>query len=217
MFWGRDVPPFPVVSQVKYLESVATDMEYFSMFLDSLALPVVQELRIDMRQGRLPRSSLISLVSRSGCSLQRLALTKCFCHAAELLALFLAIPSLAKLEVNDCPISGNVVLQLLDLSMNASATTLPNLQALKLVDQRGTNLSDLANMVLSRWRHNQSSDSGNRVARLSSITLVFDSCNADVSVLPPNADPEAIPLLRQLIAKGLEMSILNRHRDTFMW
>jgi F-box-like len=214
MFLGRE-PLFPtLVSKVnlKYLEFVMNSMELLSMFIDLLDLPVVQELRIDMCRVRLPHSSLISLLSRSGCSLQRLVLAKCFCGAEELRALFGAIgPSLIELEVNNCTISGGGILELLDLSKNVSATMLPNLQALKLVDQAGTDLSDLESMILSRWQNATSSDSRNNMARFSSIAAIWN-----VTVGPQaKVDRLVLAQLQQLIGEGMEISI--RDRDTIIF
>lgn len=211
MYMGRDGSPFPaLVSEVKYLEFVVNNMDLLSMFLDSLVLPVVQELRIDMRRGQLPHSSLVSLVSRSGCSLQRLSLAMCSCKAAELQALFSAIPSLIEIEVNNCVVSGGTVLQLLELSKDISAIMLPNLQALKLVDQDGTGFSDLASMALSRSRRATSDDGRNKVAQLSSLAVTW------ITTVPQaNADGLAFAQLQQFIAEGMEISI--RDRDSIIF
>lgn len=208
MFLGRERLPFPfLASHVKYLEFVVNDKEFLSSFLDSLALPDVQELRIDMRRAQLPHSSLISLVARSGCLLQRFTLAKCSCDSAELQALFSAIPTLVQLEVNNCAIPGSAILQLLDLSISDHGSTalLPNLQSLKLVNQLqvGIDVSELASLVLSRRRNGTTKNS--RVALLLSIELLFD--RFDMSVFLANIDLEVVTLLRQLIMDGLEIIV----------
>jgi F-box-like len=205
MYAGRNAPRFPaLVSQVKYLKFVMHRAQLFSTFLESLTLPDAEEFRIDMCCGRLPHSTLISLVSRSGCSLQRLALVKSSCEAAELRALFSAIPSLAELQVYGCEISDGGILQLLDLSKNDAATVLPNLQALKLVDQDGADFSDLGSMILSRWQI-QSARRDRMTRSRFSVAVMWDA----IAAAGLQANVDQLAQLRQLVAEGVEISIRN--------
>jgi hypothetical protein len=191
-----------LVSQVKFLKLSTDETLALSMFLDSLSLPVVQELQIDTVWFGLPRSSLISLSSRSGCSLHRFALHRCNCSASDLRTFFSAIPSLIELEVNDSRVPDGGLCQILDVS---EAAVLPNLQTLQLVDPDDVDIPNLGSMVLSRWRNATPSGSGNKVARLLSVKVTI---NRRDYVLDQGG--EVLALLQQLkVGEGLKISIRN--------
>ena len=200
--------PLPLlIAPVGSLELGMYNTPSFIRFLDSLSLPAVQALRIDAMWCGLPRSSLISLVSRSGCSLQRFGLIKCRCSSSELRAFFQAIPSLVELEVNRSTISDGGLFQLLGVSENDSDTMLPNLRALKLVDQNDPDISELATMILSRWRN-----TSDGVAQFSSVQVRINQWQDSHPQIRIVVKEEMHSLLRQLIAEGLEISIKDKDK-----
>jgi F-box-like len=201
----RTLPP--LVSHIKRLE-LSAGLGDNPSFLDSFSFPFLQELRIC----GLPHSSLISLVSRSGCSLQQFSLINCSFKASDLRAFFSAIPSLVELEVNNSAVSHGELFPLLDVSENVSAAVLPNLQVFKLrfMDWDDVNVSKLGSMVLSRWQNVMSSGndgSGNGVARLSSVEVRRSSDYYYYNPPPVDNNREVPALLQQLIGEGLKISI----------
>jgi F-box-like len=208
---SRALPP--LASQVKYLK---LGMEGDSKLLESLCLPVMEELRIDTMRNELPHSSLISLMSRSGCSLQRFSLHRCRCGASNLQEFFSAIPSLVELEVTDSTFSDGPIFQtglprMGIFQILASTAVLPNLRVIKSVDPNDAadnSMSDLRNMALSRWRNATSSGRRTKGAQLSSVDVTISHWYYVQSQVGINT--RVLAQLRQLIGEGLEISIKNR-------
>jgi len=198
----------PVVSpSVEYLE-LESGLGRFpalslSRLLDALTLPTLCELRLNTNLHALPHTSLLSLVSRSACSVKRLTLTACYIESGKLRACLTGIHSIVELEVTNCVNSSIPVISLLHPAhaSNMDSIILPNLRTLKLLTEDRVNFGDLASMLEARGKSTSGELYPGRgdVARLRDVIVTAgDDCGPDAGVLEQ---------LRHLVAGGMEISL----------
>jgi hypothetical protein len=161
-----------LASKIEYLEIISEPYQNPPTLdvLDALIIPAVSELRINNFRFSLPSSKFLSLISRSACTLRRLALLDCssFKHLQLCLQ---AVPSVTDFEfchlgMKDAPGHPS--------NMN-SRCLLPNLRTLTLKEV-DFDLPALASMLSSRWRDDAVypiDNNGNYIVRLESAAVSF--------------------------------------------
>jgi hypothetical protein len=176
-----------------------------SDLFDALTIPAVRELSFQADGLYFPHSSLISLVTRSSCSLQTLTFKFIQTSDDELLELFRIMPSLEKLRLTGGRITDETLRM---LSRCDSDVLLPNLKAFERCSSSGSLHRDfpaLVGFLRSRWDDRESNVSG--IARLQSVAF---------RILGPGSgmpDPVTMAQLRRFVQEGMEIKlVINQHR-----
>jgi hypothetical protein len=200
-----------LASNIEYLELVSHPKNpKLGVLLDALIIPAVSELRLGINNhgAPFPHSNFLSLISRSACTLQRLALFGC--HSLEGLQLCLqAVPSVTDFEFSQNSFDmTNTVIWILDRGHPSSTNfpcLLPNLRTLTLKED-DFDLPALANMLSSRRRNDpvySVKDNGNHPARLESVVVELEDF-VDEDMLAT-----ALPQLRYLVSEGMQITLLD--------
>jgi hypothetical protein len=172
-----------------------------SELLDALTIPVARELRINNAGKILPHSKFISLLSRSACSLQRLALVNCRSSELALSRCLQALPTLIHLEFSAPGLMNSVVYALdhSDPSNIGFPCLLPNLQTLTLATYK-VGLLGLVSMLSTRWRNDVTySGDYNHATQLRSVVVTHP-----IEVVP---DAPVLAQLQRLVAEGMEITL----------
>jgi F-box-like len=204
---ASEAPWSPILApQLEYLDiqvEPSHDGGALAELFDSLTIPVVCELRINNAGNELPRLKFMSMLSRSACSLQQLALVDCPCSELGLLRCFQAIPSLVHLEYAVSGMMNSVVYALdhNDPSNIGFPCLLPNLRSLTLRGYK-VGLLGLVSMLSARWRNDAMCTVAGDYIHATQLQSVAVSHPDDV--VP---DASVLSQLRQLVAEGMEISL----------
>lgn len=162
--------------------------------LDHLTSPALREL---VAVGtKFPFSNLISLITRSSCSLERLSLSGARIQGSELLQCLWLTPSIVELSLSSQSL-GDEIVRLLDPSPNHESTVcmLPNLRVLEYAGQFDINNLTISDMLLTR----QQEGLHGMVTQLQRLSLRTHS------LCYPHQ--QAMSQYRQLIAAGLALFV----------
>ena len=200
--WSPTLSP-----QIEYLD-IQVEIHHapgaLAELLDSLIIPAARELRIDNAGFDFPLRKFLSLLSRSGCSLQRLALVNCPCSERGLIRCLAAIPSLVHLEFSVLGLMNSVVYALdhSDPSNVGYPCLLPNLKTLVLGSHK-VGLLGLVSMLSARWRTDDTyaaaGDHYNAATQLRSVVVTHPN-----DLVPDSA---VLAQLRRLVMEGMEISL----------
>jgi hypothetical protein len=174
-----------------------------SKLLGSLTIPGARELRINNGQNDLPFLEFISMLSRSSCSLKRLALINCPCSELELFRCLQVVPFLVHLEFSVSNLMNTVVYALdhSDPSNIGFPCLLPNLRSLTLRSYP-VGLLGLVSMLSSRWRNDAICTVAGDYIHATQLQTVAVSHPKDV--VP---DASVLAQLRELVAEGMNITL----------
>jgi hypothetical protein len=183
---------------------------YTSALLDQLLLPALVELKISITDVRMQRH-LISLLSRSSCSLLQLYLGHSRLSDLELIEVLQKTPSLIHLDLDGnsaASLTDNVLNQLTHRCADFSSLSLvPKLTTISLrCEYFMTSYGTLADMIESRWQMKCAHASMPcQVARLMNIDFRVRG-NRNRESLLPIFQPQVLERLFEWAGKGLHVS-----------
>jgi hypothetical protein len=169
--------------------------------LDNLILPTLRELSISnaalAHSG--PFTHIPQFIKRSACSLLSLSLIGLQLNDDDLLQCMQVMPSLIELTISDSYEITKQTIRNLTPNMTLYPPLLPNLQRLE-ISSFGLTIDymELHGMLRARWV-----GAGRGIARLESVVIGDDYLGQDAREL-------GIPLLQELIAEGMHISLKPR-------
>jgi hypothetical protein len=201
------LPP-TLTYNIEYLE-LDSDNPRLGVLLDALIIPAVSELRINNYGALFSHSNFVSLISRSACTLRRLALFGCHSLEEGLQLCLQAVPSVTDFEFSQNSFDmTNTVIRILDRGHPSNTNfpcLLPNLRTLTL-KEAVFDLPALANMLSSRRRNDpvySINGNGNDPARLESVVVELEDFVDDDMLAT------ALPQLQYLVSEGMQITLLN--------
>lgn len=209
-------PRLPITSNLVSLQLMQTTHDSDPCIFQYITLPSLRDVTVNLLdETNWTHSDFMSLLQRSGCMLERLALLRISLAFTELVELFEAISSLKILEVNWVytvgrdgrePVPNDELLVHLTHQEESrgklAQLLLPRLEILEISGLLHCHDQRIVNMIQSRWHQPPSF-----VSVLRSVTLKYRR----------EWDREAISKLEQFADEGLHLSIEQMPIDMSPW
>jgi hypothetical protein len=186
------------------LESLLIDNVFdFSDLLNHLTTPRLRDLAISSTTSTFSFSSVISLIMRSSCTLQRLSLSGPGIQGTNLFKCLQMTPSVIELDLSSTSLQDENVLLLGPYpisDLHSSSYLLPQLQLLSYKGQLGIASLDINTMLLARWENGAEG----KMAPLKRVHLQIKAGNSTVPALPqyPQLVAEGMYLFVEIIRRG---------------
>ncbi|RDB21796.1 hypothetical protein Hypma_011035 [Hypsizygus marmoreus] len=206
--------PSPVLAQhLQSLSVISFTHIPLSELLDALLLPAVHTLSFHVTGNTFPHWSFVSLIARSGCTLEHLALNAVRISEWQLWECLQAVPTLRVLELTDLDRVTNDTIRVLNpqnralLGGPSPRCLLPSLRAFTYTGGMEVNMLSMAHTLYSRWMEVDEDDPILGVDKVERLCEWKFATTARVSV---DADGKAcVTCMEKLAREGMVMSLVT--------